>query len=467
MSGEEVFRRASPSIFVLKVYNSKGVLQRFGSAVAVAPDLLVSNKHVAGAVAPPLTYYEVTQGDVSWPAIPMWYARDDDLALILVPGLKAAASPRKIPLPKVGARVYAIGSPSGLESTLTDGLVSGVRRFEGQSSGPLLQFSAPISPGSSGGGLFDARGNLVGITTAFMKDAQGLSFAIPSTLVTDLLAKGNAAAARYFVEGVVRSMAGDKGASKALQECVTLEPHFAQGWLLLSRFGSAQEKVEWCRRATEADPLLKEAWIYYADSLDSFASFAYLKATVGKDSPAERVLPAGLKSELFTLRSRALAAMETACRIDPTDVESKLKLARIYDDLEQHDAEARVLREVLLAHPQNVRAQVELCSCLVYISDPKVALSNCQAALLAARSANYGSSLHGWAAACVMELSRKLGDQVGANAAREEWVSTFEPEEKSLAASLDRIEREGKATAEKYKPVLDAVLVRLGKEASR
>jgi hypothetical protein len=66
-----------------------------------------------------------------------------------------------------------------------------------------------------------------------------------------------------------------------------------------------------------------------------------------------------------------------------------------------------------------------------------------------------------------MVLLRKLGDQVGANAGREEWVSTFEPKEKSLATSLDRIEREGKATEEKYKPVLDAVLVRLGKEASR
>ena len=58
---------------------------------------------------------------------------------------------------------------------MADGIVSGLRALNGRN---LVQTSAPISPGSLGGGLFDARGNLVGITTFLLRDAQNLNFAI-------------------------------------------------------------------------------------------------------------------------------------------------------------------------------------------------------------------------------------------------------------------------------------------------
>ncbi|MDD3445797.1 MAG: trypsin-like peptidase domain-containing protein, partial [Zavarzinia sp.] len=63
----------------------------------------------------------------------------------------------------------------GLDLTLGEGLVSSKRRHEGQQ---YVQTSAPISPGSSGGGLFDNRGNLIGITTFMLRDTQNLNFAI-------------------------------------------------------------------------------------------------------------------------------------------------------------------------------------------------------------------------------------------------------------------------------------------------
>jgi serine protease Do len=57
---------------------------------------------------------------------------------------------------KVGAKVYAIGAPKGLELTLSDGIVSSLREVEG---GQYIQTTAAISPGSSGGGLFDENGS--------------------------------------------------------------------------------------------------------------------------------------------------------------------------------------------------------------------------------------------------------------------------------------------------------------------
>jgi len=82
---------------------------------------------------------------------------------------------------QVGEALFTIGSPNGLELSISNGLLSGQRTEAGHD---YVQTTAPISPGSSGGGLFDARGNLVGITTLVLVGRehlnQSLNFAIPT-----------------------------------------------------------------------------------------------------------------------------------------------------------------------------------------------------------------------------------------------------------------------------------------------
>jgi len=79
----------------------------------------------------------------------------------------------------VGEVVFTIGSPEGLINTLGDGLLSGLRRSEDGIE--YVQITAPVSPGSSGGGVFDDRGNLIGISTFTIRDAQNLNFAIAAS----------------------------------------------------------------------------------------------------------------------------------------------------------------------------------------------------------------------------------------------------------------------------------------------
>ena len=76
-----------------------------------------------------------------------------------------------------GEEVVAIGSPLGLESTPSNGLFGGIRAIEKE--GKFLQITAPISPGSSGGPLFNMAGEVVGITTLQFTEGQNLNFAIP------------------------------------------------------------------------------------------------------------------------------------------------------------------------------------------------------------------------------------------------------------------------------------------------
>jgi Trypsin-like peptidase domain len=79
---------------------------------------------------------------------------------------------------QVGEEVVAIGNPLSLESTVSNGIVSAIRRIE-EEGGKFLQVTAPISPGSSGGPLFNMAGEVIGITALKFKGGENLNFAIP------------------------------------------------------------------------------------------------------------------------------------------------------------------------------------------------------------------------------------------------------------------------------------------------
>jgi serine protease Do len=87
---------------------------------------------------------------------------------------------------EVGERAIAIGNPLGLEHTLTDGIVSARRIYEGKQ---WIQMSVPISPGNSGGPLFDMHGRVIGITTARVGNifAQNLNLAVPVNALKQLI----------------------------------------------------------------------------------------------------------------------------------------------------------------------------------------------------------------------------------------------------------------------------------------
>jgi V8-like Glu-specific endopeptidase len=87
---------------------------------------------------------------------------------------------------QVGEEVAAIGNPLSLESTVSNGIVSGIRTTE-ELGGKFLQITTPISHGSSGGPLFNMAGEVVGITTLYLKGGENLNFAIPINDVKRLL----------------------------------------------------------------------------------------------------------------------------------------------------------------------------------------------------------------------------------------------------------------------------------------
>jgi S1-C subfamily serine protease len=85
---------------------------------------------------------------------------------------------------ETGDTVIAIGSPLGFKNTVSDGIVSGFRVINGIE---YIQITAPISPGSSGGALFNMDGEVIGITTATVIEGQNLNLAIPINKAKELL----------------------------------------------------------------------------------------------------------------------------------------------------------------------------------------------------------------------------------------------------------------------------------------
>lgn len=172
-----LFKKLSASVFKLEGTRGEGTAQ--GSAVAVSTTELVTNCHVVQGALKLLLKQEKKE----WPARLVRADPATDRCVITADGLmlQPVAGVRSYDSLEVGEAVYTLGSPVGLELTLSNGLISGRRDVEDRH---YVQTTAPISPGSSGGGLFDARGNLVGVTTLVLVGRhnlnQSLNFAIPA-----------------------------------------------------------------------------------------------------------------------------------------------------------------------------------------------------------------------------------------------------------------------------------------------
>jgi S1-C subfamily serine protease len=177
--------------------------QGAGSGVIIAPDgYVLTNAHVvhgAGRAQATLTDGRLLDG------VHIGEDSSTDLALIRLSGsdLPVARLGRSAGL-RVGQLVVAIGNPLGFQSTVSAGVVSALGRSLRSQTGRLIenviQTDVALNPGSSGGPLVDSSGRVVGINTAIIAMAQGLSFAIPVDTATwvigELLAHGRVRRAR-------------------------------------------------------------------------------------------------------------------------------------------------------------------------------------------------------------------------------------------------------------------------------
>ncbi|HEY9855149.1 MAG TPA: trypsin-like peptidase domain-containing protein [Stenomitos sp.] len=160
-------------------FEQKGV----GSGFLIDPSgLIVTNNHVTNGA----TTIRVTLSDGrKFDGKVIGKDAGSDLALVKIPGKQlptlAFANPKKV---RVGDWVVAIGSPLGLSTTVTAGIVSAMNRDVAINERvAFIQTDAPINPGNSGGPLLNLHGEVIGVNTAIAARAQGIGFAIPTETV--------------------------------------------------------------------------------------------------------------------------------------------------------------------------------------------------------------------------------------------------------------------------------------------
>ena len=154
-----------------------------GSGFFVGENIIATNYHVMRDASRAICYSNNSTTKYKIDGI-MASDVTSDLILLKVNGLNKPSLKMAKSLVSPGQRVFVIGSPKGLLATITDGIVSGLREFKNLS---LIQISAPISHGSSGGPVLNANGELVGISVAQYTDGQNLNFAIPTSNLETLL----------------------------------------------------------------------------------------------------------------------------------------------------------------------------------------------------------------------------------------------------------------------------------------
>jgi S1-C subfamily serine protease len=194
LSAAEIAATVAPSVAAVEVEAgvSPGgqVVTGQGSAVIIDPDgLLATNTHVIdGASSVTVVLADGNRHD----AEVVGTDPTTDLAVLRVDATELPSATLADDLPAVGATAIAIGSPFGLEGSVTSGIVSALDRSlvgEGGALTGLIQTDAAINPGNSGGALVDDQGRVIGINTAILSSSgtnDGVGFAVPAPTIRDI-----------------------------------------------------------------------------------------------------------------------------------------------------------------------------------------------------------------------------------------------------------------------------------------
>ena len=182
----EIYDQNKSAVVLLLAYDSSGMPSSLGSGFYFETNKIASNFHVVEG-ASRIAFRVIGSTEMHEVKRVATVSKVLDLAILEV---ETGATPAKVAsIEKVGVgdKVIAIGNPRGLEGSVSEGIVSAIR---GSGDVKILQITAPISPGSSGGPLFSQTGEVIGVTTATLKDSQSLNFAVPSALLFTLRDKG-------------------------------------------------------------------------------------------------------------------------------------------------------------------------------------------------------------------------------------------------------------------------------------
>jgi len=174
LTPSQIFSRSRASVVVIIAADQSSQNEALGSGFIVSNNRIVTNHHVLAGMSEAAIVF--SDGSVKLVSDIIADSAEQDLIVVTAP------TGNRQPLPfgdelalQQGDSVYALGAPKGLELSFTNGIVSSFRKSNSQF---LIQTTAPIAPGSSGGPLFNHAGKVVGVTSSLLADAPGIYFSV-------------------------------------------------------------------------------------------------------------------------------------------------------------------------------------------------------------------------------------------------------------------------------------------------
>ena len=245
--------------------------------------------------------------------------------------------------PSSGERILVVGSPLGLERTVSEGIVSAVRDLP--VVGKVFQLSAPISPGSSGSPVVNMKGRVVGVVSFQAAMGQNLNFAVASQGVLNLKNTDNIQSLSEWTYGI-----GRKTPRIAEELC-------KKGFNFSIR-GEFKEALSYYKEAAEKSPEDAMAWYglgsCYVGLDDPEAAIVAFQQAIQADS--KNPTPYYNLGRYYATLERyeeAISSYKKAVEVDPDHAMSYFDLGIIYSKLEVFDASEQAFKEVLRIEPMH------------------------------------------------------------------------------------------------------------------
>jgi Tfp pilus assembly protein PilF len=334
----EIVKKIEPSTVVILTYDKDGKIIGQGSGFFISEEGdIITNRHVlAGAHRAEV---KTTNGKV-YP-ITLIVAEDKEADIIkasvnihLEPVLPLAISSS---IPEVGERVAVIGSPLGLERTVSDGIVSAVREIP--AFGKIYQITAPISQGSSGSPVVNMKGEVIGVATFQFVEGQNLNFAIPGERI-----------AKLKTEKGKRLKEWEAGQGE--EWLASAEGLYYTGLTLLWA-DNYEKALPYFEKAVKKDPSYANAYFktgicnyklgHYTEAIDAFKQVIYIQPNY-----ASAHYNLGVSYNDLGRYAEAIDACKQAIRIEPNFSEAHDMLGMAYYKLGRY-------REAIDAHKQAIR----------------------------------------------------------------------------------------------------------------
>lgn len=374
---EDIFRQISPAVVYITTETIGGESYLGSGFIVDSAGVIITNYHVLQAANK--ANVQLKDGKVYPVSGVLYYDVQEDICILKIDasGLPVITLGDSSAL-DIGETVYCIGNPLGLEYSFSNGILAGKRDFQDLQ---YLQFTAPVSPGNSGGPLINTQGEAVGVVTFLAEGGQNLNFALSIEKVKPNIKQSGqisfeeftgqvTKADYYFLEGNKFLLQGDSNqAIDCYQQVLNINPACPEAYtnmgIVYYNLGDYQKAAAYYQNALNMDPNNSKAYNNLGNVFHMLGDYqkamTYYQQALNMDSNnAQAYYNLGLLYDGTGDYQKAIVYYQNALNIDPNMVSAYNNLGFLYGKLGNYQEEIIYCQKALYINPKEAPAYYNL-----------------------------------------------------------------------------------------------------------